>query len=347
MGSSSNPQYYKQNRLQQLRGFCYAAQAGSISKAAERLFLSQPSVSLQVQALERELKTTLFERRGPKISLTPDGKTLYDLALPLVEQIDALGDTFAMRRGGVETGRLDIAAGESTTLYLLPGFVKQYADLYPGVELKLHNVTGRDGLAMVRADEADFAVGSMLEMREDIEYQPMFTYDPMLIVGLDHPLAKRKRVTLEDVAAYPLILPPSHLTTWRVVDYAFGQRDLKYQVKMEAGGWEVIKKYVSLGMGVSIVTSICLAGDEPLVSFPLSRYFPKRTYGLVIRKGKFLSPAAQRFVDLMRASTKGKTKTAAATAAGTNQLFGFYGAIDGQADGGPYGRTAKRGAGRS
>ncbi len=303
MSTVTTAHYYKQNRLQQLRGFCQAAQTGSISKAAEKLFLSQPSVSLQIQALERELKTTLFERRGPKINLTPDGRALYELAVPLIEQIDALDATFAARRGKLELGRLDIAAGESTTLYLLPRFVQSFAAQYPGVELKLHNVTGRDGLAMVRADEVDFAVGSMLEMREDIEYQPMFTYDPMLIVGLDHPLAKRKRVTLKDVAAYPLILPPSHLTTWRVVDYAFGQNKLTYQVKMEAGGWEVIKKYVALGMGISIVTSICLTGDEPLAALPLARYFPQRTYGLVIRKGKFLSPAAQRFVDLMREAT--------------------------------------------
>lgn len=302
----SSTQYYKQNRLQQLRGFCYAAQALSVSKAAERMFLSQPSVSLQIQALEREFKTTLFERRGPRISLTPDGRTLYELADPLVEAIDSLDEAFSARRGGIETGRLDIAAGESTTLYLLPQFVQHFAELYPGIELKLHNVTGRDGLAMVRSDEVDFAVGSMLETREDIEYQPMFTYDPVLIVGLDHPLAKRKRVTLADVAPYPLILPPSHLTTWRVVDYAFGQHNLTYKVKMEAGGWEVIKKYVTLGMGISIVTSICLTGDEKLVSLPLARYFPKRTYGLVIRKGKFLSTAAQRFVELMQEATKGK-----------------------------------------
>ena len=119
MATAPSAPYYKQNRLQQLRGFCYAAQAGSISKAAERLFLSQPSVSLQIQALEREFKTTLFERRGPKISLTPDGKTLYELAAPLVEEIDTLGDLFAARRGGVETGRLDIAAG--TAVRFEPG----------------------------------------------------------------------------------------------------------------------------------------------------------------------------------------------------------------------------------
>ena len=341
MATSSSPQYYKHNRLQQLRGFCYAAQAQSISKAAERLFLSQPSVSLQIQALEREFKTTLFERRGPKISLTPDGKTLYELASNLVAEIDTLDETFAARRGGIERGRLDIAAGESTTLYLLPRFVKQFADNYPAVELKLHNVTGRDGLAMVRDDEVDFAVGSMLELHDDIEYQPMFTYDPMLIVARDHPLAKRKRVTLKDVAAYPLILPPSHLTTWRVVDYAFGRHNLNYEVKMEAGGWEVIKKYVALGMGISIVTSICLTGDEDLVALPLARYFPKRTYGLVIRKGKFLSPAAERFVALMREATKHKKPATAVDRSG--QLFGFYGPIDGRSDGGPRGRPARRG----
>ncbi|HXY37164.1 MAG TPA: LysR family transcriptional regulator [Planctomycetaceae bacterium] len=295
-----NPHYYKNNRLQQLRGFCAAAQAESISRAADKLFLSQPSVSLQIQALEREFKATLFERRGPKISLTPDGKTLYELAAPLVEEVDRLHDTFAARRGGVTSGRLDIAAGESTTLYLLPRFVQKFAEQYPGIELKLHNVTGRDGLSMVRRDEVDFAVGSMIEPREDVEYQPMFTYEPMLIVGLNHPLAKRRRVTLKEVAAYPLILPPRHLTTWGVVDYAFGRHNLSYRVKLEAGGWEVIKKYVALGMGISIVTSICLTGDENLAVLPLSRYFPKRTYGLVIRKGKFLSPAAQRFVALMQ-----------------------------------------------
>ena len=328
MARNRQPQYYKQNRVQQLRGFCQTAQSGSISKAAEKLYLSQPSVSLQIQALERELKTQLFERRGPKILLTPDGKALYELAAPLIAQLDSLEDTFAARRSGVETGTIDIAAGESTTLYLLPRFVQQFSRKYPGVELKLHNVTGRDGLAMVRADEVDFAVGSMLEMREDIDYLPMFSFDVVLIVGLDHPLAKRKRVTLKDVAPYPLILPPSHLTTWRVVDYAFGKAGVKYQVKMEAGGWEVIKKYVALGMGISIVTSICLTGDEKLAVLSLSRYFSARSYGLVIRKGKFLSPAAQRFVDMMRESTKGQKLPKATTSSG--QLFGFYGPLEGR-----------------
>ncbi|MBX3414220.1 MAG: LysR family transcriptional regulator [Pirellulales bacterium] len=309
MPSASNPQYYKQNRLQQLRGFCYAAQMGSISKAAERLFLSQPSVSLQIQALERELKTTLFERRGPKIKLTPDGAALYELAVKLVEELDTLHETFAARRGGLESGRLDIAAGESTILYILPQFVRQFVDVYAGIDLKLHNVTGRDGLAMLRSDEVDFAVGSMVEERADMEYHPLFSYDPMLITPLDHPLAKKKSVTIKEVAQHPLILPPRHLTTWKIADLVFEQHNLTYNVKLEAGGWEVIKKYVELGLGISIVTAICLTEHDRLAAIPLGKYFPQRTYGIVVRKGKFLSPQAQRFIDIMHAHAPDKKKS--------------------------------------
>jgi DNA-binding transcriptional LysR family regulator len=71
---------------------------------------------------------------------------------------------------------------------------------------------------------------------------PTDNYPFRLIAGLDHPLAKHKRLSLADIAPFPLILPPSHLTTWRVVNYAFGQHNVTFKVKMEAGGWEVIKK---------------------------------------------------------------------------------------------------------
>ena len=156
----SAPTYYKQNRLKQLRAFCFAAREGSISRAAEQLYLSQPSVSLQVQALERELETTLFERRGPNIRLTPQGQALVEIALPLVEGIDALPENFRSELGDLNSGEISIAAGESTILYLLPEVIKQFADTYPGVRIKLHNVTGRDGLVMLRSNQADFAVGS-------------------------------------------------------------------------------------------------------------------------------------------------------------------------------------------
>ena len=295
------PVYYKQNRLKQLRAFCYAAKTGSISKAAETLFLSQPSVSLQIQALERELNTTLFERRGPNIRLTPEGRILLDMARPMVQGIDSLSDTFSAQCGNLQRGDLNIAAGESTILYILPEPIKAFADRYPGIQLKMHNVTGRDGMAMLHADEVDFAVGSMLEVPPGIKYYPVFTYDPWLITPLGHPLARKKSVTLEDISPYGLILPPRHLATWRIVELVFQQHGVTYQVALEAGGWEVIKKYVEMGLGISIVTGICIGEHdrENIATVPMDQFFPKRRYGVVLREGKFLSPQAKMFIEMM------------------------------------------------
>jgi DNA-binding transcriptional LysR family regulator len=291
--------YYKQNRLKQLRAFCFTAKTGSISKAADQLYLSQPSVSLQVQALERELNTMLFERRGPKIRLTPDGHALLEIALPMVEGMDSLRDTFAERCGDLNSGYLNIAAGESTILYILPKFLKQFADKYPGVKIRLHNVTGADGMAMLRADEADFAVGSMLDMPDDVSYYPVFEFNPTLITPLDHPLAERKHVTLEDIAQYDLILPPRYLSTWGLVKSVFQQYNIQHKVALEAGGWEVIKKYVEYGLGISIVTDICLEESDQLAKIPVKEYFPTRSYGIVLRRGKFIPAQAKRFIELL------------------------------------------------
>ena len=196
-------------------------------------------------------------------------------------------------------GRLDIAAGESTILYLLADFVRRFQAEYPQVRLQIHNVTGRDGLAMLRTGEVDFAVGSMIDVPDDIEYQPIFTYDPALITATDHPLARREHVTIEEVSRCGLILPPRHLSTWRIVDLVFRTHGLDYRVVIEAGGWEVIKRFVELGLGVSIVSGICLRGNEQLAVKSLNDYFPRRSYGVVMRAGKQLSPQAQRFVGLM------------------------------------------------
>lgn len=290
---------YKHNLLQQLRGFCHAASAGSISKAARRMSLSQPSVSLQIQALERELGTALFERHGPRIRLTSDGETLLELARPLVRSMDNLEDDFAQRRDSITRGSVGIAAGGSTLQYILPPTIERFMREHPHIDLRLHNVTGRAGMALLRSGEVDIAVGPILEAPPDILFHPVVTYEPMLIARPDHPLAARKRITLKDVARYPLILPPRDQSTFRIVEMVFTEHSLQHDVKLEVGGYEVIKTYVKLGLGISIVMSHCISGDEGLFTAPLRRYFPCRSYGLVLAKGRTISPAAERFITVM------------------------------------------------
>lgn len=294
--------YYKGSRVKQLRAFCMIAKLGTLSRAAEALFLSQPSVSLQLRALEEELGARLIERRRRRVVLTREGQALYDLAQPLIGGLDGLDDAFRARTRGLGHDSLDIACGNSTIQYLLPDMVATFRARHPDIPLNLHNVTGTDGLALLRSDQVDFAVGSMLDVPNDLSYEPLYHFDPMLITPLHHPLAHRPDITLEDISPYGLILPPKRLTTYRLVDLIFQKRKVPYHVAIEVGGWEVIKQYVAMGLGVSIVTGICIGEDdrERLAVRNLSAYFPQRSYGVVVRKGKYLGAEARAFIDLVR-----------------------------------------------
>ncbi len=293
--------YYKQNHLKKLRAFCQTAKLGSMTRAADSLFASQPTISLQIHALEEEMDASLFERCGPKLTLTTEGSILYDLCLPHVQGIDRLKETFDAHCGNLTSGDLNVAAGESTILYILPTPVREFTEQYPAIKLRLSNETGRNGMELLRSDKVDFAVGSMLEVPDDLVYDPIVTYNPVVITPPNHPLARMDKVTIKDIGKYGLILPPRHLSTWHIVKMVFAQHNVNFQVTLEAGGWEVIKRYVGLGQGISIVTDVCITDlDYKSMSvIPIDQYFPKRSYGIVTRKGKFLSAPAQRFIEIM------------------------------------------------
>jgi DNA-binding transcriptional LysR family regulator len=290
------------DRLKPLRAFCQVARLGSVSRAAEALFLSQPAVSLQLQALEREVGEPLFERIGRRMTLSRAGNTLYALARPLVEGVDGLDGEFRNRMKGLAGGELHVAAGSSSILYLLPPLVQAFRASHPQVQVVLHHAAGKDRLDLLRSDAVDLAIGSMLDVPGDVDYTPACSFAPMLIMATGHPLAATASPRPEDLSPHGLILPPQRLTTWRLVDLVFQQRRLPYTVAMEVGGWEVIKQCVAMGLGISIVSGICLgeADRDRLEVRDLSGHFPPRSYGVAVRKGKSLSPQARAFAGLAR-----------------------------------------------
>jgi len=291
--------YYKQTRYKLLRTFCVVAQKENITHAADQLHISQPTVSLQVQALEREMGEKLLERRGPSVRLTPEGRILYQLVQPIAAGIDSLKETFAASLGKMEQGELNIAVGQSTALYVLPKYLERFCAAYPGIRINLHNVEGQSGMKKLLEDQVDLAVGPLLQIPETIVYKPFVSFGSILITPEHHPLAKLKsKITLEDIGPYGLILPPRNMSTWRMVDTVFRQHEVPYSVAMEAGGWEIVKRYVEMGLGISIVTEVCLTGHEKIVAVPLNDYFPARSYGLIVRRGKFFTPQAKRFIEM-------------------------------------------------
>ncbi|ALJ29814.1 MULTISPECIES: LysR family transcriptional regulator [Stenotrophomonas] len=298
-----NPRFsYKSDRLKPLRAFCQTVRLGSVSRASEALFVSQPAVSLQLQALERELGVVLFERSGRRLVPSREGQLLYEMAQPLVESLDGLEASFRDKVRGLDAGELTVAANTSTILYLLPKIVEAFRQHHPDVRLVLQDAISADGTELLRGDAADLAVGSMLDVPGDLSYAPVYDFEQVLITPRGHPLAGKRELTLDDLSAFPLILPPKRQITWRLVDLVFQRHRVPYTVALEVGGWEVIKQYVAMGMGISIVTALCLndADRERLAIRPMARYFPTRSYGVTVRRGKVLSPQARAFIALIR-----------------------------------------------
>ncbi len=289
------------NYLKELRAFCVTYQEGNMSKASEVLYASQPTVSLQIKKLESELNVQLFERHGPKLKITAEGEILYKIASPLVQGIDHIRDDFNSQYSDLSSGELTIAAAETTLLYTLPEPIHSFVEQYPGIRLKLENVTGRDGRELVASGQVDFAVSSLLDTPEDLDYSPFISYSPVLITPPDHPLSKLESVTLNDIAEYGLILPPSQFSSWSLIKMVFALNGAHFKVALEAGGWEVIKRYVRVGLGVSITTTICMTerdeGEFEII--PLDKYFPTRKYGVIKRKDHLLSSPAKRFIEVL------------------------------------------------
>ena len=301
--SDVNPRFsYKSDRLKPLRAFCQTVRLGSVSRAAEALFISQPAVTLQLQALEREFGVVLFERAGRRLVPSREGQLLYEMAQPLVENLDSLGGRFRDKVGGLDGGELRIAANSTTILYLLPSIVAKFRQQQPNVRLTLHNAITADGTDLLRSDAADLTVGSLLDVPADLSYEAVQRFEQMLITPPGHPLSRASRLELAQIAQYPLILPPRRQVTWRLVDRVFQQQRVPYSVSLEVGGWEVIKQYVALDMGISIVPALCLAAEDArqLAIRPAGPLFPSRTYGVAVRRGRPLSAQARAFIECIQ-----------------------------------------------
>lgn len=295
------------DRLKQLRAFCHAARLGSITRAAEYTFSSQPAVSLRVRALEDELGVALFERSGPRITLTPAGHRLYEATLPVVIGMDRLPDTFAERHRGEISGPLVIAAGRATATYAVSKYLKRYRERYPGSRVRVRLGTGRERIDWLRAYEVDLAFIAVGTLPSDLSFHFAFPSRHYLITSEDHPLAGRESVELAEAAEYPVIAPPVGTYVRHAADMTVRQHRMAINVVLEVDGWNVIKRFVEAGVGVSVVPDVCLDDRDRIRRFPFDRYFMDRRYGVLMRRESVPSLAVERFIQLLDPSLRPST----------------------------------------
>ncbi len=286
--------------IQQLKGFFYSARFGSLTRAAEKMSITQSAVSQQIKALEEELGVKLFNRFGPRKDLTHDGKLFFDLITPLIQEIESLKVTFEDLKGN-ERGVLTIAATTFMIMNKLPNVIQKFSKDYPHVRLNVLERRWNEIVMLAQTGDIDFGLAPVSGIPSALNYIRMKPIERVLITCKNHPLARKKNVTLLDIAQYPMITYEKGLVSRDVIDSVFQEVNLDIEIVMEATNSETIKRYVELGIGIAITPKIALYHGQPdtLEVISADEYFGKSQYGVILRKGKHLTTWAKNFLVLL------------------------------------------------
>ena len=289
-------------KLQQLRYICEVARHNlNLSNAAEALFTSQPGISKQVRSLEEELGVDIFVRHGKRVvAVTEPGKAILEIALRVlkdVENLKQVSEEFTEK----DNGRLTIATTHTQARYALPQVIHRFTKRYPDVRLSLRQGSPTQISELVTSGEADIAIATeAIEHYEDLVMLPVYEWNRCVLVQPGHPLLKLKKLTLEAMAAFPIITYDFAFTGRSRINQAFTDRGLKPNVVLTAIDADVIKTYVELGMGIGIVAMMAYdpKRDSHLRAIDASHLFEPSTTRIGIRKNSYLRGYTYDFIEM-------------------------------------------------
>ena len=285
----------------QLRSFVEVARHKNFSRAAGKLGLTQPAISTQIRQVEEEFGVRVFDRIGKKVFLTQPGVLLLDHAVKILnaqkEALEALHDLTPS-----PSGHLILGATEGSCLYLLPKVFSAFKKQHPEVKITIYRNFTTKIIQKLQEDSLDLGFLSLpVEVRE-IETIPLFREPVDVAVAADHPLASRPSVTIDEVARYPWIFPKASRTRV-LLDELFRSVRPPVHVTMELSGVETIKKFIGIGLGISLLSPSFAAAEVQagvLKLVPLAEPKLERQLGLAYRTDRYLSRSAQAFIDITR-----------------------------------------------
>ena len=308
--------------LQQLRYVSEVARRGlNVSEAAAALHTSQPGVSKQIRALEDELGAAIFVRQGKRFTAVTDaGREIVatiDRILGELVNLKAVGEEFAHHAKGT----LAVGVTHTQARYALPPVVTEFKKRYPHVRLKLLQGNPHQLARLVLDGEADVAIATeALEGYPELVTLPCYTWHHCVVVPEGHPLTRMGRLTLDEIARYPIVTYDPTFAGRTSLDRTFAARGLHPEVALTALDSDVIKSYVSLGLGVGIISARAFrkGKDEGLVAIPCEHLFPLQTTRLAYKRGGYLRGYTVEFIRLFAPNMRGEDLKQLETAAGDN-----------------------------
>ncbi|PMB46145.1 LysR family transcriptional regulator [Fischerella thermalis CCMEE 5205] len=292
-----------QATLHQLKVFEAAARHGSFTRAAEELFLTQPTVSMQIKQLTKSVGLPLFEQVGKRLYLTEAGRELYATCRQIFDTIAQFEMKVADLKG-LKQGQLRLAV-ITTAKYFIPRLLGPFCQLYPGIEISLQ-VTNHEGiLERMTNNMDDLYIMSQVPEHLDVSYQ-QFLENPLVVLApINHPLAKEKNIPIQRLADEPFIMREPGSGTRRAVQQLFDQHGVTVKVKLELGSNEAIKHAIAGGLGISVLSRHTLLPDSGDLTILDVEHFPiKRDWYMVYPSGKQLSIVARTYFEYLLDAAK-------------------------------------------
>ena len=279
-------------KLQQLRYIVEIQRQGhNVSEAAESLYTSQPGISKQVKLLEDELGIAIFERSGKRFTgVTEPGKVVLAIAEKILREAENLKRASAEFATG-ESGRLVLAATHTQARYALPVVVRDFVAQHPTVKLEMHQGSPTQIAEWVLAGEADIGIATeALDQYAQLITLPVRQWSHCVIAPEGHPILKSQPLSLAELARWPLITYDTAFTGRSRINRAFERIGAQPNIALPALDADVIKTYVSLGLGLGIISALAFDAqrDAGLVAVDASHLFESNTTRLALRRGTYL-----------------------------------------------------------
>ncbi|AFY50759.1 transcriptional regulator [Nostoc sp. PCC 7524] len=292
-----------QATLHQLKVFEAAARHGSFTRAAEELFLTQPTVSMQIKQLTKSVGLPLFEQVGKRLYLTEAGRELFATCRQIFDNIAQFEMKVADLKG-LKQGQLRLAV-ITTAKYLIPRLLGPFCQLYPGIDISLQVTNHERILERMMNNMDDLYIMSQVPEHLDANCQRFLDNPLVVFAPVNHPLAKEKNIPIQSLCNEPFIMREPGSGTRRAVQNLFDEHGVTVKVKLELGSNEAIKQAIAGGLGISVLSQHTLLSDASEFSILDVQNFPiKRTWYIVYPAGKQLSIVARTYYEYLLDAAK-------------------------------------------
>ncbi len=281
------------------------AKHSSLTKAGVELGISESAVSQRVKSLEQRLGIKLYEARGGRVRLTPLGERTMEMAVRLFDELGRFEQAVSQKDEAYE---MTICTQDVVLQYLLPRVVEDLSKSYPLSHLRLLSRSIDECIHLVRTNEHDVGIIPYRYLPKEVEFRKLASYPAFLLLPKGHPLVHRAthdfRSLLDDetVKRYPLIVSETQLEKGGLLKETFGKLDLTLNIGLEVGTFETLKNYVARGLGIAVVSGLCLTPEDHVsleaVEVP-EGLGGETTYGVILRHDKNLSPPLASFLQLL------------------------------------------------